>query len=259
MRNWLYINKIALIKSTIQRRVRDNYYYAQKDNLINISFKKKHYLTDDDFKDLQAIQIPSERTIQNYRSNYNDIRDWLRREKAGNDKQTSTINWDDVVFEVDLLKSQEIDVEYILGLIFDHNKKSEDKSALVEEVRRLIRASFGNRAKEGLLVDFINQTNLNDILNKTEIMDAFYKFAQDKQQREAEALIASENLSNEAAKRYITTSLKRQYASEHGTELNEILPKMSPLNPEYLPKKKSVFQKIASFVEKFKGIGGKIE
>ena len=223
------------------------------------AFKKKHYLTDDDFKDLQAIQIPSERTIQNYRSNYNDIRDWLRREKAGNDKQTSTINWDDVVFEVDLLKSQEIDVEYILGLIFDHNKKSEDKSALVEEIRRLIRSSFGNRAKEGLLVDFINQTNLNDILNKTEIMDAFYKFAQDKQQREAEALIASENLSNEAAKRYITTSLKRQYASEHGTELNEILPKMSPLNPEYLPKKKSVFQKIASFVEKFKGIGGKIE
>ena len=65
-------------------------------------------------------------------------------------------------------------------------------------------------------------------------------------------------LNEEAAKRYILTSLKREYASENGTELNEILPKMSPLNPKYLTKKQSVFQKIAAFVEKFKGVGGAI-
>ena len=52
-------------------------------------------------------------------------------------------------------------------------------------------------------------------------------------------------------------SLKKEYASENGTELNEVIPKMSPLNPQYLTKKQSVFQKIAAFVEKFKGIGGK--
>lgn len=56
--------------------------------------------------------------------------------------------------------------------------------------------------------------------------------------------------------RYITTSLKREYASENGTELNAILPKMSPLNPQYLSKKQTVFQKIANLVEKFKGVGG---
>ena len=66
------------------------------------------------------------------------------------------------------------------------------------------------------------------------------------------------NLNAEAAKRYITTSLKREYASENGTELNAILPKMSPLNPQYITKKQSVFQKIAAFVEKFKGVGGQI-
>lgn len=59
-------------------------------------------------------------------------------------------------------------------------------------------------------------------------------------------------------KRYISTSLKREYASENGTELNAILPKMSPLNPQYLTKKQSVFQKIAAFVEKFKGVGGEV-
>ena len=78
------------------------------------------------------------------------------------------------------------------------------------------------------------------------------------QQREAEELIASENLIAEAAKRYITVSLKREYASENGTELNAVLPRMSPLNPQYLSKKQTVFQKIVTFVEKFKGVGGQI-
>jgi len=207
---------------------------------------------------MQAIKMPDERTIQDYRSTYNDIRDWLRREKSANEKDTSTIDWDDVVFEVDLLKSQEINLDYILELIFENNKKLKDKAALVEEVRRLIRASLGNRAKESLLVDFINQTNLDNIIDKASIIDAFFTFAQAEQQREAEELISVENLNAEAAKRYITASLKREYASENGTELNAILPKMSPLNPQYLTKKQSVFQKIAAFVEKFKGVGGRV-
>ncbi|MEG0492920.1 MAG: type I restriction endonuclease, partial [Clostridia bacterium] len=68
----------------------------------------------------------------------------------------------------------------------------------------------------------------------------------------------AEALNEAAAKRYLLASLKREYASENGTELNEILPKMSPLNPKYLTKKQTVFQKIAAFVEKFKGVGGTI-
>ena len=81
---------------------------------------------------------------------------------------------------------------------------------------------------------------------------------QAEQQREADELISSESLNAEAAKRYIITSLKREFASENGTELNSLLPKMSPLNPQYLTKKQSVFQKIAAFVEKYKGVGGDI-
>lgn len=220
-------------------------------------FKSAHYLSDEDISVMREIKMPEERVIQDYRSTYNDIRDWLRREKAGKEKADSTIDWDDVVFEVDLLKSQEINLDYILELIFEKNKKSKDKASLVEEVRRLIRSSVGNRAKESLVVDFINQTNLDEIHDKASIIDAFFSFAQAEQKREAEELINTEELNEEAAKRYILASLKREYASENGTELNEILPKMSPLNPKYLTKKQTVFQKIATFVEKFKGIGGK--
>ena len=222
------------------------------------AFKDEHYLSDDDLAMLQTIRIPAERKIQDYRSTYNDIRDWLRREKAAEKKEQSTLDWDDIVFEVDLLKSQEINLDYILELIFEQNKKNKTKGELVEEVRRLIRASLGNRAKESLVVDFINQADLDNILDKASIIDEFFKFAQAEQNREAEELIRSEGLNEDAAKRYISASLKREYASENGTELNSTLPKMSPLNPEYKTKKQSVFQKIAAFVEKFKGVGGQI-
>ena len=222
------------------------------------AFKAKHYLNDEGLTALQAIKLPAERKIQDYRSTYNDVRDWLRREKAGAEKEKSTINWDDVVFEVDLLKSQEINLDYILELIFEHNKKIKSKSELVDEVRRVIRASLGHRAKESLLVDFINQTDLDKIGDKASVIDAFFTFAQAEQQREAQELISTENLNAEAARRYITTSLKREFASDNGTELNAILPKMSPLNPQFLKTKQNVFQKIAAFVEKFKGVGGQV-
>lgn len=222
------------------------------------AFKAMHYLSDADLATLQAIQMPAERKVQDYRSTYNDVRDWLRREKSSGEKDKSTIDWDDVVFEVDLLKSQEINLDYILELIFENNKKVKDKAELVEDVRRVIRASLGNRAKESLLVDFINQTDLDKIGDKASVIDAFFTFAQAEQQREAQELISTESLNAEAARRYIANSLKREFASENGTELNAILPKMSPLNPQYLTKKQNVFQKIAMFVEKFKGVGGQV-
>ncbi len=221
-------------------------------------FKKAHFVTDEDIAAMQKIDLLKERTVQDYRSTYNDIRDWLRREKSGKETEESTIDWDDVVFEVDLLKSQEINLDYILELIFEHNKKTKDKETLIAEIRRVIRASVGNRAKESLVVDFINETNLDTLQDKANVIDSFFAFAQRKQKEEALELITEENLNEEEAKRFITTSLKREYASENGTELNALLPKMSPLNPHYLTKKQSVFQKLVSFVEKFKGVGGQL-
>ncbi len=219
------------------------------------AFKELHYLSNEDIEKMQSIAIPTERAMQDYRSTYNDVRDWLRREKESNKQAQITEDWDEVIFEIDLLKSQEINLDYILELIFEHNKKTKSKTELVEEVRRLIRASLGNRSKESLIVDFINQTDIDKIPNKASIIDMFFEYAQSELKREAEELIESEGLNKEAARRYIATSLKREYASENGTELNETLPKMSPLNPKYHTKKQSVFQKIVAFVEKFKGIG----
>ncbi|NLY41910.1 MAG: type I restriction endonuclease subunit R, partial [Desulfovibrionales bacterium] len=221
-------------------------------------FKARHYLGDIDLAALQAVNMPSERKIQDYRSTYNDVREWLRRKKVSDDKEKLTVDWDDVVFEVDLLKSQEINLDYILELIFENNKKTSNKVALVEDVRRVIRTSLGNRAKESLLVDFINLTDLDSITDKPGIIEAFFTFAQSEQKREAQELIRTEHLNEDAARRYISASLKKEFASENGTELNAILPKMSPLNPQYLIKKQSVFQKLSAFIDKFKGVGGSL-
>lgn len=220
------------------------------------AFKDAHFLTNEQVEEMMAVDVLADRAAQDYRSTYNDIREWLRRQ-GGEDKPGEIkVDWDDVVFEVDLLKSQEINLDYILELVFEHNKNTKDKDALIDEVRRLIRSSIGNRAKESLVVDFINQTDLEDIEDKAGIIDAFFDYAQQQQKIEAEKLIANEGLNVEAAKRYMQRSLKNEYASVNGTDLNEILPKMSPLNPQFLPKKRTVLQKIIDFVEKFKGVGG---
>lgn len=230
----------------------------KRDSIALETFKTANFLTDEEFAAMQDIDVLTERKVQDYRSVYNDIRDWFRREREGKAPEESKIDWDDVVFEVDLLKSQEINLDYILELIFEYNKRTKDKSVLVEEIRRVIRTSIGNRAKEGLIVDFINKTDLDPIKSKADIIAAFFTYAQEKQKEEASVLIEEENLNVEAAKRYIQTSLKRKFASENGTDLYSVLPKMSPLNPLYRTKKQNVFQKISAFVEKFRDIGGQL-
>lgn len=221
-------------------------------------FRKRHFLTDDDIANMIKVDVLQARTLQDYCSTYNDIREWFKKEREGQNSEKSKVDWDDVVFEVDLLKSQEINLDYIIELVFEHNKKTKNKDALIDEVRRIIRSSIGNRAKEGLVVDFIHNTDLEAIQDKAEIISAFYTYAQKRLKEEAANLISEENLNEEAAKRYIQTSLKHEFANENGTELNEIIPKISPLNPKYLIKKQTVLKKIAAFIEKFKRIGGKI-
>lgn len=222
------------------------------------AFKERFHVDDETLEELSRLDIPSTREIQDYRSTYNDIKSWYENERRNHEDSESKVDWDSVVFEVELLKSQEINLDYILELIFETNKKVSDKDELVSEITRTIRASLGNRAKEDLIVAFIHDSDLDSFADKSDIIEQFFIFAQGEQKREADELIQTEGLNEQSAKRYIQASLKHEYASENGNDLNEALPKMSPLNPQYRTKKQTVFQKISSFVEKFKGIGGDI-
>jgi type I restriction enzyme R subunit len=213
----------------------------------------KYQLSDADFAAMQEIELPSPREIQNYKSTYNDIRQWRHEQTQAEENQESDVDWNDVVFEVELIKSQEVNLDYILGIIHEKSK-NQTKEELIIEAKEIIRASVGNRAKEGLIIDFINQANLIEIEDRAIFIDEFYQFAQSKQQAEMKQIIQEEGLHEEQAKRYIASSLKKQFASENGLGLHEALPKMSPLNPQYKTKRQTVFDKIVGFVEKFKGI-----
>ena len=221
-------------------------------------FKGRFHLDDEAVVVLSQLDIPSVREIQDYRSAYNDIKSWYDNERRNQQNNDSEIDWDAVVFEVELLKSQEINLDYILELILETNQKVSDKDRLIEEITRTIRATLGQRAKESLIVDFINVSDLDSFSEKSDILEQFYTFARQKQKEAVANLIETEGLNVESASRYIQMSLKREYASENGNALNEALPKMSPLNPQYRTKKQKVFEKIVDLVEVFKGIGGEI-
>lgn len=225
------------------------------------AFKERYYLDDQALEDMAKIPMPSPRAIQDYRSTYNDIRDWLRQreDRGGSGKgEGGTVSWDDVVFEIELLKSQEIDLDYILGLLFENHKKNKDKDDLIEEVRRMIRASVGNRAKESLIVDFIRETDLEALKDKAAVIEAFFLFARQVRADEATEIITENGLKDKEARRFMNTSLKREFVSENGTGMKELLPVMSPLNPKYLPLKQRVLARLREFVEKFKGVGGEL-
>jgi len=227
------------------------------DQVLVAEFKEKFYLDDEKITELKKFQIPSIREIQDYRSTYNDIRDWYNEERKNTEKEESTIDWNNVVFEVELLASQEYNLDYILELIFETHKKVESKEQLIEEAVRII-GSSGKRAKESLIIDFISNTDMDEIEDKSEIIEQFDQFARVERHKEVQMLIKSESLNDKAAKRFIQKSLQIGYVSEIGNDLDEILPRMSPLNPNTQSKRQIVFEKLNELVDKFQGIGGEV-
>ena len=111
-------------------------------------FQQTTGLSDEQLAEMQATEVLTTRRVQDCASVYHDIRVWIKREREEKKASSLTVDWDNVVFEVDLLRSQEINLDYILRLIYDHHQAHGEKEALIEEVRRVIRASLGQRAKE---------------------------------------------------------------------------------------------------------------
>ena len=220
------------------------------------ALQAKYDLSDEAMERLRSQEVISVRDAQDYRSAYNDIRDWIHHGREPKEREESQLDWDQITFEVDLLKSQEINLDYILELVFEYNKRHGDKEQLIDEIRRIIRSSIEHRAKEELMVSFIQQLDLKGLTDQATLLADFYHYAQECQRIELATLIAEEDLQEEAAKRYIQHSLFRGYASENGTDLRSALPKMSPINPNYQPKKRRVLDRIRAFVDKYKGIGG---
>lgn len=205
----------------------------------------------DEFESFE--KIISERLMQDMKSVYVDIRESILNERRSKEAEEAQVDFSDVEFQIDLLKTDEINLDYILALILEKARENDDIESLKAEVRRVIRSSLGTRAKEDLVMEFISKTRLSELKNTDDIIETFYEFAKKEKVVKINQLIAEENL-NEKANRFIEKSISKGYVEYAGDELDGIIPPLSRRGGVREKKKEIVLEKIRKVVEVFVGI-----
>ena len=200
-------------------------------------------------------KIISERLKQDMKSVYIWIKDESISPKPPIiDPDGPIIDYSDVEFHIDLLKTEEVNLDYILALILEKAKEQgTNNETLKEEIRRLIRSSLGTRAKEELIIEFINRTDLTKFDKNEDILEAFYAYAKIEKEQKINELIYEENL-KEKSKKFIEKSISRGYVSQGGTELDDALQGVARRGGAREAKKQSVLSKLKDIVKVFVGI-----
>jgi type I restriction enzyme R subunit len=206
------------------------------------------------FDEFQNVdKIISERLMQDMKSVYVDIRENITKRRSYDDAQKTDIDFSDVEFQIDLLKTDEINLDYILKLILEKYKEHDDIEVIKAEVKRAIRSSLGTRAKEELIMSYINSTRLSELKTNDDIVESFYEFARKEKAKNVDELIGEERLNNDA-KRFIEKSIAKGYVDYAGDELDSILPPTSRRGGLREKKKGEVLAKIDAIVNIFVGI-----
>jgi type I restriction enzyme R subunit len=203
----------------------------------------------DEFKEQQII---SDRDFQDYQSNYIDIYMNLK----GHDKAEKTDINDDIVFELELVKQEEINIDYILNLVRQfHDSNSEDKEIL-SGIEKAIKSSIELRSKKELIECFIESVNANP--NKGETLDGKWSaFTKAKKEEEVDELIEEERLNKAETIKFVNNSLRDGFLKTTGTDIDKLLPPMSRFGKDSnnrLKKKKTVIEKLKEIFDKFKGL-----
>ena len=205
----------------------------------------------DEFQNFE--KIISERQMQDMKSVYVDIRESFLNERRSREVEAQQVDFSDVEFQIDLLKTDEINLDYILNLIMQKAKESKDIEHLKDEIRRVIKSSLGTRAKEDLVMDFISKKRLSELQNDDNIIETFYNFAKREKEEKINQLIAEENL-NEKAYRFIEKSISKGFVEYTGDELDGIIPPLSRRGGAREKKKEIVLEKLRKIVDVFVGI-----
>ena len=205
----------------------------------------------DEFEDFE--KIISDRLMQDMKSVYVDIRENIINLKNNENSEGEQIDFSDIEFQIDLLKTDEINLDYILALILEKSKENDDVESLKVEIRRVIRSSLGTRAKEELIMSFINSTRLSELKNTDDILESFYSFAKKEKVNNIISLVEEENL-KEDSKRFIEKAISKGYIEYAGDELDRIIPPTSRRLGAREKKKELVLDKIRKIVEVFVGI-----
>ncbi|MCY4010748.1 MAG: type I restriction endonuclease subunit R [Candidatus Saccharibacteria bacterium] len=194
------------------------------------------------FDDFKGKEILTDRQIQDYKSLYLDLHDKFRKiDKV--DKEN--IN-DDLVFEIELIKQVEINIDYILQLIKRHHRLNREDKELPTEIAKIIDSSFNLRNKKVLIKQFIAK-----LTPTSNVEDDWSNFINDSQIKELETIINEEDLNRQKTYDFIQNSFKNGEIQETGAAIAEILPPMSRFEQMREEAKQRVLDKLLSFFDKF--------
>lgn len=198
------------------------------------------------FDQYEGREELSDRQLQDYQSHYLDLRDKWRRRKPG-DKEN--IN-DDLIFETELIRQVEINIDYILLLVQKyHDTNCTDKEILVN-ISKAIGSSLQLRSKKELIESFISSVNAG-----TDVDRGWREYIQRRKAEDLNEIIESEHLKPEETEKFIESSFRDGQVRTTGTDIDKILPPMSRFGGgNRQEKKKSVIEKIQSFFERYFGL-----
>lgn len=191
-------------------------------------------------------KILSERDLQDYRSLYIDLYGEFRPK---DDADKENIN-DDIVFEIELIKQIEVNIDYILMLVAKyHDSNCTDKEILIT-IDKAVNSSIELRSKKELIKDFISRVNTS-----TQVDDDWPKFVQEQKETDLSALIVDEKLKEDETRRFIDNSFRDGALKDTGTDIDKILPPISRFGGgNRAEKKRGVIAKLKSFFEKYLGL-----
>lgn len=201
------------------------------------------------FDEFAGKEMISERDLQDYLGRYQDLRDeWNNRRKHGE----STDITDDIVFEVELIKQIEINIDYILMLVKKyHDSHFEDKEVLVT-IKKAINASPELRSKKALIETFI--AGINDV---EDVMTEWHDYVAKKREEELVQIIRDEKLKEPETRKFIENAFRDGEIKTTGTDIDKLMPPVSRFGgSNRAAKKQGVIDKLKSFFEKFFGVGG---
>jgi type I restriction enzyme R subunit len=201
------------------------------------------------FDEFAGNEMISERDLQDYLGRYQDLRDeWNEKRKKGQ----STDIIDDIVFEVELIKQIEINIDYILMLVMKfHDSHCEDKEVLIS-IRKAIDASPELRSKKALIETFIAGINEVD-----DVMTEWHGYVAEKREEELVQIIKEEKLKEPETRKFIENAFRDGEIKTTGTDIDKLMPPVSRFGGgNRAAKKQGVIDKLKSFFEKFSGVGG---
>ena len=198
------------------------------------------------FDQFEGQEILSDRQLQDYQSNYLDLQEKWRKRRPG-DKEN--IN-DDLVFETELIRQVEINIDYILLLVQKYHDTNCTNKEILVNITKAIGSSMQLRSKKELIESFISSVNA-----ATDVEQSWKDYVQQQKEEDLKELIESENLKPEETAKFIESSFRDGQVRTTGTDIDKILPPMSRFGGgNRQEKKKTVIEKIQAFFERYFGL-----